>query len=153
MFNPKERVGEVVSKSFKMAGAIQMSGQTGVYLAVVFGLLPFGAVHDLPKIIVGVVAAVTTLIAIRRDIKRTSVSRLERHAWWLLIFTAIYILLQSLSFDGNPAAHPFWETAGQLADFHHGAISVEPSLTRFGLFSLVPPFLLFVAHSTCLSRG
>ena len=119
--------------------------QIGIYLSVLMGLVPFGAVHTLPKLFVAIVITLVTMMAIWLPVRNATVRRLIRNAWIILSLLVVFALFQSLTFENNPLAHPFWKSAGELAGFTHGAISVEPSLTRFSLLSLIPPFLLFIA--------
>ncbi|MCV6547149.1 MAG: O-antigen ligase family protein [Cohaesibacter sp.] len=124
---------------------IRRAGQWGIYSALILGLLMFGAVHDLPKLLVAFVITITLMIASWAPIKRGSLNHLAKQSWILLGILVAYVLLQSWFFAGNPLAHSIWQTAGELIYFEGGAISVEPSLSRWGLFSLIPPFLLFIA--------
>lgn len=119
--------------------------QIGVYAVLIFGLVPYGAVHDLPKLFVAGLAAVVCAFACWIDVSNGATRRLIRDCWFVLFLLVSFALAQSIGVENNPFAHPFWQSAGELAGFKKGAISLEPSLTQFGLFSLIPPFLLFIA--------
>ena len=119
--------------------------QVVVYCALILGLLPYGAVHELTKLIASLVTSLACFFSLFIPIQKRHIQRLELSTWVVLVLLVAFALAQSATFENNPLAHPFWKTAGDLIGFTHGAISVEPSLTRFSLFSLIPPFLLFVS--------
>ena len=121
------------------------SAQNAIYASITLALLPYGSVLLLPKMVMGIAVSVSLLMALTIPVKHVPVRSVIKQAWWLLVILTLFALAQSLQFDNHPLAHPFWQSAGEMAGFHSGAISVEPSLTRYGLFSLIPPFFLFIA--------
>lgn len=62
----------------------------------------------------------------------------------LVALLVAYILFQSLSFPGNPFAHPVWTEAAGLIGPSDPAISVAPSETRNALVALATPFAFYI---------
>lgn len=144
----KSHSGPYKLRSSEGAGATtgaKSVGQFGIYLVLLLSLVPYGAVHDLTKLILAVFTSFVAIFVIWIDIRKNAVRSLVRDVWIVLFLLVLYIIFQSLKFEGNPFSHPFWQSAGDLAGFQGGAISVEPSLTILSLFVLVPPFLLFIS--------
>ena len=124
---------------------IQLIGQYLIYIAIAAALIPFGTVHSIPKILLAIFISLILLVCQFFPIEKKAVRNLARDIWILLIAMVALVMIQSWKFEGNPFAHPIWDTAGELFDFDVGAISIEPSLSLYGLFNLVPPYFLVIA--------
>ena len=118
---------------------------TYVFIGVIIvALLSFGAVQRIPFLFVACAlfsVAIVSAALIGEPVRARTVFRA---ALTLLIVMSGWILLQTISFSGNPLAHQAWEAANLVTGKHGGSISVSPQDSRASLLAFVVPMVTFM---------
>jgi hypothetical protein len=118
---------------------------TYIFIGVIIvALLSFGAVQRIPFLVVACAlfsVAIVSAALIGEPVRARTVFRA---ALALLIVMSGWILLQTISFSGNPLAHQAWEAANLVTGKHGGSISVSPQDSRASLLAFVVPMVTFM---------